>query len=109
INALTQEALLGADGEPLSLLISQINEPGQLVMEGYGNFRLENAEENPAEPLVNPMPGQIRQGYIERSNVDPTTSMTQMMTALRLYQANQQVVQAYDSTLDKAVNEVGRV
>ncbi|WP_339060902.1 flagellar basal body rod C-terminal domain-containing protein [Tepidibacillus marianensis] len=51
----------------------------------------------------------IFQGKIERSNVDATQTMTDMMTALRIYEANQQVVQFLDKSLDKAVNEVGRV
>jgi flagellar basal-body rod protein FlgG len=35
--------------------------------------------------------------------------MVDLMSALRAYEANQKVVQFYDKSLDKAVNEVGRV
>jgi flagellar basal-body rod protein FlgG len=35
--------------------------------------------------------------------------MTQMMAAYRSFEANQKVLQAYDQSMDKAVNEVGRV
>lgn len=51
----------------------------------------------------------IYQGKLERSNVDVTQTVTDMNTALRMYEANQKVIQAIDRTLDKAVNEVGRV
>ena len=52
---------------------------------------------------------QVLQGYVERSTVDPIQTMTNMMMALRAYETNQRVVQMYDQTLDKAVNEIGRV
>ncbi|OEH85459.1 hypothetical protein BHU72_05070 [Desulfuribacillus stibiiarsenatis] len=51
----------------------------------------------------------VRQYYIEGSNVDPMQAMVDMMTAQRAYEANQRVIQAYDRSLEKAVNEVGRV
>ncbi len=51
----------------------------------------------------------VRQGYLEVSNVDASQSMVDMMAALRAYEANQKVIQFYDKSLDKAVNEVGRV
>jgi flagellar basal-body rod protein FlgG len=41
--------------------------------------------------------------------VDPARSMVNLMLAGRAYEANQRVIQSYDRTLDKAVNEVGRV
>lgn len=52
---------------------------------------------------------QIRQGAIEGSNVDITGQMTKMITVMKAYEANQKVIQTLDSTLDKAVNEVGKV
>jgi flagellar basal-body rod protein FlgG len=52
---------------------------------------------------------QIRQGFVERSNVDAAQSMVDLMTALRAYEANQKIVQYYDRSLEKTVNEVGRV
>jgi flagellar basal-body rod protein FlgG len=32
-----------------------------------------------------------------------------MMTAYRSFEANQKVLQAYDKSMDKAVNEIGRL
>lgn len=52
---------------------------------------------------------QIRQGVIEGSNVDIPGQMTKMITVMRAYEANQKVIQTQDSTLEKAVNEVGKV
>ena len=99
---------IGGVFEPYQLLISRIDNPYDLIREGNGNFRLaEGAEEpvaiEPGDEVV------VMQGYTERSNVDPTQSMVDMMTALRVYEANQRVIQSLDQTLDKAVNEIGRV
>ncbi|MGI6227273.1 MAG: flagellar hook-basal body protein [Peptococcales bacterium] len=53
--------------------------------------------------------GNIVQGYLEQSNADPIEGMTNYLKNLRAYEANQKVVQAYDSTLEKVINEAGRV
>lgn len=51
----------------------------------------------------------IRQGALEESNVNPVTTMVNMMTAMRAYEANQKALSAQDEILGKAVNEIGRV
>lgn len=51
----------------------------------------------------------LRQGFLEMSNVDPVWSMTQMMTVSRAYESAQRAVQLQDEMLGKAVNELGRV
>lgn len=53
--------------------------------------------------------GVIRQGYTEQSNVNSVQEMVKMITITRAYEANQKVLQAFDSTLQKSVNEIGRV
>lgn len=51
----------------------------------------------------------VQQGIIEGSNVDIPGQMTKMITVMRAYEANQKVIQTQDSTLEKAVNEVGKI
>ncbi|MEK4629912.1 MAG: flagellar hook-basal body protein [Solibacillus sp.] len=51
----------------------------------------------------------MQQQYLEGSNVDSAKAMTDLMTAYRAFEANQKVLQAYDKSMDKAVNEIGRV
>jgi flagellar basal-body rod protein FlgF len=53
--------------------------------------------------------GTIQQGFIERSNVDSVKEMVDMITVLRAYESNQKLIQYQDATLDKAVNEIGRI
>lgn len=86
--------------------IARADNPEELSKEGDGIFRAEN---NAGLPLAENADFAVSQGFIEKSNVDITRSMTDMITAYRMFEANQKVVQAYDRSLDKAVNEVGRV
>jgi flagellar basal-body rod protein FlgF len=106
-----QAVVNAATGEPLSFLISRVNDPNQLVSEGAGRFRLhEDAEgAEPADPNDPNDIFEVRQGFTERANVDPAQSMVDLMTALRIYETNQKVIQFYDRSLEKAVNEVGRI
>lgn len=51
----------------------------------------------------------IDQGCLEASNVNVVSEMVNLITISRAYQAGQKVINAVDETLDKAVNQVGRV
>jgi flagellar basal-body rod protein FlgG len=106
-NARTGEAITDAAGEPLRLGLARVDDPTRLIREGDGLFRPEAGAEleliGPADRV------DIRQGFYERSNVDPAQSMVELTAALRAYEANQKIVQFYDRSLEKAVNEVGKV
>lgn len=51
----------------------------------------------------------VKNCALEKSNVNLMTGMTDMMTAMRIFESDQKVVQSIDSTVDKAVNDVGKV
>lgn len=48
-------------------------------------------------------------GALERSNADLAGEMTDMIIAMRSFQANQRALQSQDETLARAVTEIGRV
>lgn len=106
-----QGELLNGDNTAtgITLGISIIDQPYQLVREGNGNFRLDTQNGATARMLQAGDNVELKQGYLEGSNVDATQSMVDMMAAQRAYESNQRVVQFYDASLDKAVNQVGRV
>ena len=52
---------------------------------------------------------QVISGYLEDSNVQVVQEMVDLINFTRAYETNQKVIQTMDSTLDKAVNNVGRV
>ncbi|AWP30705.1 flagellar hook-basal body protein [Paenibacillus glucanolyticus] len=96
------------NGTGIILGVSIVSQPHGLIREGNGVFRMSDpdGEVRFMTPADN---GVVRQGFIEGSNVDPTQSMVELTAALRAYETNQKIVQYYDRTLEKAVNEIGRV
>lgn len=99
-------------GAPLAgnpqLLLTRVNNPNDLVADGNSLFRYAGQPAGISQVQAGDRV-EIHQGSLERSNVDASQSMVDIMSALRAYQANQKVIQFYDSSLDKAVNEVGKV
>ena len=51
---------------------------------------------------------QISQGTLEMSNVNVVSEMVEMINVTRAYEANQKIIQTIDSTLEKAVNSIGK-
>ena len=49
------------------------------------------------------------EGYLEAPNMQVVTEMVNMISTTRAYESNQKVIQTIDSTLDKAVNQLGNV
>ncbi|WP_431029085.1 flagellar hook-basal body protein [Lysinibacillus sp. LZ02] len=80
-----------------------------LMKQDNGLFRLLEGEALPSAYEVEGVTFGMQQQYLEASNVDSAQSMTNLMTAYRAYEANQKVLQAYDKSIDKAVNEIGKV
>ncbi|MFB9327018.1 flagellar hook-basal body protein [Paenibacillus aurantiacus] len=94
-------------GQVGQFMLSRIDNPNNLVRIGNGKFALQGGEQAQVVGVNDRV--ELRQGYLERSNVDSAQSMVDLMSAMRAYEANQKVIQFYDKSLDKAVNEVGRV
>ncbi|WP_100401491.1 flagellar hook-basal body protein [Bacillus sp. FJAT-42315] len=82
--------------------------PNLLIKQGDGLFRLENGA-LPNAYTQNNIQFRFKQGFIEASNTDAARAMTDMMSAYRSFEANQKVLTAYDRSMEKAANEVGRV
>ena len=84
------------------------DQPGLLAKSGNGLFT--NAAGNlPNAQGAAGVGYALQQGYLESSNVDAGKTMTDMMAAYRAFEANQKILQAYDRSMEKAVNEIGRV
>ncbi|MEI5909116.1 flagellar hook-basal body protein [Bacillus spongiae] len=103
-DVLSDGTILQNNVEVASLRISYTENPLLLKKEGDGLYStLENELPFTKDGYT------ISQGYIEGANVDEGRTMTDMLTAYRSFEANQKVLQAYDTSMDKAVNEIGRV
>lgn len=51
----------------------------------------------------------IRQGYLEKSNVDIVKEMVEMIISYRNYEADAQALKTQDESLDNLINNVGRI
>ncbi|MNO39340.1 Flagellar basal-body rod protein FlgG [compost metagenome] len=92
-----------------TLGVSVVNRPQELVREGNGLYQAQDEEAAGIRQLANTDAAEVRQGYLERSNVDTAQAMVDLMAAQRAYESNQKIIQYYDKSLDKAVNEIGRI
>ena len=103
-------AIYDENGNQITTLgVSFAANPDLLMKQENGVF---NTLNNVALPSAYGVPGvtfTMQQRYLEGSNVDSARAMTDLLTAYRAFEANQKVLQAYDKSMDKAVNEIGRV
>ena len=58
------------------------------------------------EPLQD---ADVVQGALEGSNISIVEEMVDLISAFRAYEANQKVLQTHNTTLDRAINDVGRI
>jgi len=108
---LRTDGTLIENGEELAQINVVLAEnANDLVKEGNGLFRFEGEGGEPESVVGNPaVTFQLQQRFLERSNVDPAQTMTDMLNAYRMFEANQAILQSYDQSLEKAVNEIGRI
>lgn len=52
---------------------------------------------------------EIQSGYLEMANVQVVSEMVNMISITRQYESNQKILQTYDSSLEIAVKEIGKV
>lgn len=84
------------------LNIVDISDPNALIYEGDGLFKLSG--QATAQPTRET---RVRQGYLEASNVQPLKEMIAMMETSRHFEITKNVMTAYDSMLDTAINSIG--
>ncbi len=121
--------VLGNGGNPIQIPGANtaeisVNSLGEIYVDGnyINTFQLVDFENYEAlssygENMYEPVEGAVmidaeatvQQGYLEMSNVNMVTEMVDMIAVTRAYETNQKMIQTVDNTLDKAVNEIGRV
>jgi len=83
----------------------KFNDMGALAKEGNGLYKVMDNNMQPEK--TNEI--KVRQGFLERSNVNSIEEMTNMITAIRAFEAYQKVIQTIDEADEAAVNTIGRV
>lgn len=74
---------------------------------------LERYGENAFKPVegaqISDAKAQVISGYLEQSNVQTVEEMVSLISITRQYESNQKIIQTYDETLEKSVNELGKL
>lgn len=83
--------------------LTEFEDYKQLKKLGSGVF------EANSDAKLKPFAGKVIQGFVESSNVNSVYEMVNMINVMRTFESNQKVLSTYDATLDKSVNELGRV
>lgn len=61
------------------------------------------------DPGEEPFNGEILQGHLESSNMNPISGMVEMINLLRDFEMGQKVIRMQDEMLERAANEVGKI
>jgi flagellar basal-body rod protein FlgG len=95
----------GVMAEADSLAVVNFDDPSVLEKLGNSLYRLKDprASEIPADGT------QVRQGYLEQSNVNVMEEMVQMIQVQRNYESYQKIIQLLDEIDSRAINDVGKL
>ncbi len=103
--SVTHDGQIFTDQEKIGdLSVVEFNELKDLEKEGnslYKNERLQNLKIGEVKTSVN-------QGFVEQSNVNAVTEMSNLINANRNFESIQRVIKTYDSMSQKAVNEISK-
>ncbi|MDW0116367.1 flagellar hook-basal body protein [Sporosarcina thermotolerans] len=103
--SISDTGVIMQDGATVATLgVSFAEQPSSLLKQDNGLFASQTGNLPGAQGGYS-----YQQGYLEGSNVDAAKTMTDMLAAFRAFEANQKILQAYDRSMEKAVNEIGRV
>jgi flagellar basal-body rod protein FlgG len=101
---------VGSEGDLLvdgsfsgKIMVLKPEDPSQLVLLDGGYVQ------TPANNLTPSIETWIHQGSLESSNVDSVSTMVDLMATGRLLQSQQKVLNTLDETLNRAVNEIGKL
>ncbi|UCD57128.1 MAG: flagellar hook-basal body protein [Candidatus Hydrogenedentota bacterium] len=94
------------DGAPAERIVV-VDFPRPYRLSKYGQ-NLYGASEEVRQTRSTVAAPHLRVGALERSNVNTVAELTLLMDAARSYEAHQRVIQAFDESLDSAVNEIAR-
>ncbi len=100
-----KQGAISSDGITIGkLLIVNFGQPNLLKKAGNNFFTRPKTVQEP-----NLIDTPIKQGSLEDSNVNPLEEMVNLIMISRDYSQNQKLIQTQDSTLQKAVNDLGRI
>ena len=84
--------------------VVEFNDVHALKKEGNSNF-INTNEDN---LKTNPTKTKVQQGFIEESNVNAISEMSELIKANRHFESIQKVIKAYDSITGRAISEIAK-
>jgi flagellar basal-body rod protein FlgF len=85
------------------LQIAEFAHPDRLTGISAGLFR---ADDPSIKPNVSSST-RVRQGFVEAANTSPSTEMATLITAMRLFETNQKVMQMQDDRMGRVISDLG--
>ena len=85
------------------LKLTEFAHPENLTMLGPDQFREDNPD---AQPIASNST-KVRQGFLEAANASPTTEMSGLVTAMRMFEANQKVMQMQSDRMKQTISDLG--
>ncbi|WP_097025829.1 flagellar hook-basal body complex protein [Clostridium peptidivorans] len=97
--------------EPINVNVNSLNQSNMMLVDFQDYNSLTKIGDNiySGEGQQIAANGNIKQYSLEKSNVNVTREMIEMMTVMRTFETNQKMIQSLDETLGKAANEIGRI
>ena len=81
----------------------EFKDPRALTVIGQGYYL---AAKNGAKP-ADAQSTTVRQGYLEGANTSPTVEMSSLITAMRMFESNQKVIQMQDERMGLVITSLG--
>jgi flagellar basal body rod protein FlgG len=83
--------------------VVEFNDPNLLTSIGKGYFAADSSQ-----IAVSATPtSSVSQGYLETANTSPISEMSNLITSMRTYEANQRVIQLTDERTSRTINDLG--
>lgn len=86
------------------LRLADFQNPGELMKSGGNNFQVKD----PAT-VETPVKADVKQGFLEHSNVNAVYEMVKMVEAMRVYESYQKTIQSINGTLEEANKQLGKI
>jgi flagellar basal-body rod protein FlgF len=83
--------------------VVEFKNPDDLKVIGQGYYIKNSIDEK----AVDSPSSQVRQGYLEAANTSPTVEMSSLITAMRMFESNEKVLQMQDERMGKAISDLG--
>jgi len=83
--------------------VVEFKDPHDLTVMGQGYYLGAKSGPKPTDAQSTA----LRQGYLEGANTSPTVEMSSLITAMRMFESNQKVIQMQDDRMGRVITDLG--